>query len=114
RSLPPLRPARGVAPRAKASRLGARYRSLLWPCAGNDIEGLAAAHPDLGGAGERAAFACGSLRRFRVECCCVRTFIEHRTPLPTDGEAILNALPNPVLLVAPDGKIVDANIAAES
>lgn len=33
---------------------------------------------------------------------------------PSDGEAILNALPNPVLLIAPDGKIVDANIAAES
>src|ERR1700710_1490714 len=39
---------------------------------------------------------------------------EHRRPLPTDSEAILNALPNPVLLVAPDGRIVDANIAAES
>src|SRR3982074_821537 len=39
---------------------------------------------------------------------------EHRRHLPTDGEAILNALPNPVLLVAPDGRIVDANIAAES
>ena len=39
---------------------------------------------------------------------------EHRRPVPSDGEAILNALPNPVLLVAPDGKIVDANIAAES
>jgi two-component system nitrogen regulation sensor histidine kinase GlnL len=34
--------------------------------------------------------------------------------LPSDGEAILNALPNPVLLIAPDGKIVDANMAAES
>ena len=33
---------------------------------------------------------------------------EHRRPLPTDSEAILNALPNPVLLVAPDGRIVDA------
>src|ERR1700748_3106007 len=33
---------------------------------------------------------------------------------PSEGEAILNALPNPVLLVAPDGKIVDANMAAES
>src|SRR5579872_4257006 len=40
--------------------------------------------------------------------------MEFRRPLPTDGEAILNALPNPVLLVAPDGRIVDANIAAES
>ena len=39
---------------------------------------------------------------------------EHRRAVPTDGEAILNALPNPVLLVAPDGRIVDANIAAES
>jgi two-component system nitrogen regulation sensor histidine kinase GlnL len=32
----------------------------------------------------------------------------------TGSEAILNALPNPVLLIAPDGKIADANIAAES
>jgi two-component system nitrogen regulation sensor histidine kinase GlnL len=39
---------------------------------------------------------------------------EFRRPVPPLGEAILNALPNPVLLVAPDGKIVDANIAAES
>jgi two-component system, NtrC family, nitrogen regulation sensor histidine kinase GlnL len=39
---------------------------------------------------------------------------ENRRPTPTDGEAILNALPNPVLLVAPDGKIIDANMAAES
>ena len=39
---------------------------------------------------------------------------EQRAPLPNDSEAILNALPNPVLVVAPDGKIVDANIAAES
>ncbi len=28
---------------------------------------------------------------------------EHRRPVPSDGEAILNALPNPVLLIAPDG-----------
>src|ERR1700726_4544014 len=39
---------------------------------------------------------------------------EHRRPVPSDSEAILNALPNPVLLVAPDGRIVDANMAAES
>ena len=30
------------------------------------------------------------------------------------GEVVLNALPNPVLLIAPDGKIVDGNNAAES
>src|ERR1700720_117214 len=39
---------------------------------------------------------------------------ENRRPVPSDGDAILNALPNPVLLVAPDGRIVDANMAAES
>ena len=39
---------------------------------------------------------------------------EHRHAPPSDSDAILNALPNPVLLVAPDGKIVDANMAAES
>ena len=39
---------------------------------------------------------------------------EHRRQMPSDGDAILNALPNPVLLVAPDGRIVDANMAAES
>ena len=37
-----------------------------------------------------------------------------RKRVPSDGEAILNALPNPVLLIGPDGKIVDANNAAES
>src|SRR4051812_50209095 len=49
-----------------------------------------------------------------MERRCMTSAAEHRRPMPSDGEAILNALPNPVLLVAPDGKIVDANIAAES
>src|SRR5437763_3208334 len=39
---------------------------------------------------------------------------EHRHVPSSDADAILNALPNPVLLVAPDGRIVDANMAAES
>ena len=39
---------------------------------------------------------------------------DQRQLLPNESEAILNALPNPVLLVAPDGKIADANMAAES
>ncbi len=38
----------------------------------------------------------------------------HLRPVTSDGDAILNALPNPVLLIAPDGRIVDANMAAES
>ncbi len=39
---------------------------------------------------------------------------ESRPQRPPDSDAILNALPNPVMLIAPDGKIVDANIAAEA
>ncbi|QOG20400.1 MULTISPECIES: two-component system sensor histidine kinase NtrB [Bradyrhizobium] len=37
---------------------------------------------------------------------------EHRRP--SDSDAILDALPNPVLLIGPDGKIVGANIATEA
>src|SRR6201993_396853 len=49
-----------------------------------------------------------------MERCCMSSAAEQRKRVPSDGEAILNALPNPVLLIAPDGKIVDANNAAES
>src|SRR5665811_1612554 len=49
-----------------------------------------------------------------MEGCCMTSAAEHRRPVPSQSEAILNALPNPVLLVAPDGRIVDANMAAES
>src|SRR5262252_2004468 len=49
-----------------------------------------------------------------MECCCMNSAFENRKVTPSDGEAILNALPNPVILIGPDGKIVDANIAAES
>src|SRR6201991_2726207 len=49
-----------------------------------------------------------------MECCCMNSAAEFRRPVPPLGEAILNALPNPVVLVGPDGKIIDANHAAES
>src|ERR1700754_4685582 len=49
-----------------------------------------------------------------MECCCMNSAAEFRRPVPPLGEAILNALPNPGLLIGPDGKIADANIAAES
>jgi two-component system nitrogen regulation sensor histidine kinase GlnL len=39
--------------------------------------------------------------------------IESRRVHSPDADAILNALPNPVVVVAPDGKIIDANMAAE-
>src|SRR5215203_565212 len=49
-----------------------------------------------------------------MECCCMSSAAEHRRTMPSESEAILNALPNPVLLIAPDGRIMDANMAAES
>src|SRR5580693_3096513 len=49
-----------------------------------------------------------------MECRRMSSALEHRRPPPSDGEAILNALPNPVIVIGPDGKIIDANIAAES
>jgi two-component system, NtrC family, nitrogen regulation sensor histidine kinase GlnL len=49
-----------------------------------------------------------------MECRGMNSAFENRRPAPSDGEAILNALPNPVIVIGPDGKIVDANIAAES
>ncbi|MGZ3409936.1 MAG: two-component system sensor histidine kinase NtrB [Xanthobacteraceae bacterium] len=35
-------------------------------------------------------------------------------PLPRAAEAVLNALPHPVIVIGPDGKITEANAAAES
>ena len=35
-------------------------------------------------------------------------------PAPSAADAVLNALPHPVIVVASDGKVVDANVAAES
>src|SRR5213593_443896 len=49
-----------------------------------------------------------------MECRRMTSAAEHRHAPPSEADAILNALPNPVLLIAPDGRIVDANIAAES
>jgi two-component system nitrogen regulation sensor histidine kinase GlnL len=49
-----------------------------------------------------------------MERCGMSHAAEQLAPASSDGEAVLNALPNPVMLIAPDGKIVDANMAAES
>src|SRR5262249_9706406 len=113
RDLPPLRAARRASPRAKTSRMGARGRRLLRPRAGSKTEDLAQKNPDLGRSHPCPPGARRCLRRLCMECCCMTTAAERRR-VPSDGEAILNALPNPVLLIAPDGKIVDANNAAES
>ena len=114
RSLPPLRPAYRPEARAKTSWLGAGDRSAVQPRAGCEAQALAAGHSDVGGSAPGASIAPGRVRRFCMECCRMTSAAEHRRPVPADSEAILNALPNPVLLVAPDGRIVDANIAAES
>ena len=35
-------------------------------------------------------------------------------PMASFAEAVLNALPHPVIVVGQDGKITDANVAAEA
>jgi two-component system, NtrC family, nitrogen regulation sensor histidine kinase GlnL len=44
------------------------------------------------------------------------TMVEQRKspPLLNAAEAVLNSLPHPVIVVAPDGRIADANVAAET
>src|ERR1700687_2033388 len=86
----------------------------MQPRAGNDAQDLAREDPDVRRSAPRASISSGRIRRLCMERCCMTSAAGHRRPLPSDGEAILNALPNPVLLIAPDGKIVDANMAAES
>src|SRR4051812_34623893 len=49
-----------------------------------------------------------------MERRCMSSAAEHRRPFPSDSDAILDALPNPVLMIGPDGKIVTANIATEA
>src|SRR5258706_16159284 len=86
----------------------------MQPRAGADAQDLATENTDVGRSAPRAPISSRCIRRLWMERCCMTSAAEHRRPVPSDGEAILNALPNPVLLVAPDGKIVDANMAAES
>jgi two-component system nitrogen regulation sensor histidine kinase GlnL len=44
------------------------------------------------------------------------TMVEQRKspPLLNAAEAVLNSLPHPVIVIAPDGRIADANVAAEN
>src|SRR6202042_2846677 len=86
----------------------------MQPSAGGDAQGMATEGPDIRRSVPCASLSSGCIRRFCMERRRMTPAAENRRPPPSDGEAILNALPNPVLLVAPDGKIVDANMAAES
>src|ERR1700757_2436471 len=43
------------------------------------------------------------------------SFVEpHASPRDGAADAVLNSLPHPVLVIGPDGRITDANVAAES
>src|SRR4029079_413605 len=53
------------------------------------------------------------LRRFRLESCSMS--IDVQTSFPSvSADAVLNALPHPVIMVSADGKVADANVAAEN
>ena len=82
------------------------------PAAG--VEELARQNSDVGRSAKRSPIASRCVRRFCVERGRMTSTAEHRQPMPSGAEIILNALPNPVLMVGPDGRIVDANMAAEA
>src|SRR3977135_2965087 len=79
-----------------------------------NAQDLATEGSDIRRSARRAPFPSRCIRRLCMECCSMTSVAEQRKAAPSDSEAILNALPNPVLLIGPDGKIVDANMAAES
>src|SRR6202161_3239894 len=86
----------------------------MQPRAGGDAQGLATEGSDIRRSAPSASLSSGCIRRFCMERRRMTSAAENRRPAPSDSEAILNALPNPVLLIAPDDRIVDANMAAES
>jgi two-component system, NtrC family, nitrogen regulation sensor histidine kinase GlnL len=50
-----------------------------------------------------------------VEGCGMTMVEENKSPpLLNAAEAVLNSLPHPVIVIAPDGRIADANVAAEN
>ena len=53
-------------------------------------------------------------RRVRLEGCRMSHAEQIVSFPPESADTVLNALPHPILMVAPDGKIVEANVAAES
>jgi two-component system nitrogen regulation sensor histidine kinase GlnL len=42
------------------------------------------------------------------------TMVDETEPQAMGAEAVLNSLPHPVMVIAPDGRIADANVAAET
>jgi two-component system, NtrC family, nitrogen regulation sensor histidine kinase GlnL len=49
-----------------------------------------------------------------MEGCGMTMVEENSPPLLNAAEAVLNSLPHPVIVIAPDGRIADANVAAET
>ena len=69
------------------------------------------AHGRRAGAGAPRARRC--LRRFRMESCRMSRAHAVSATVNSPADAVLHALPHPVIMVSPDGKIADANVAAE-
>src|SRR6266849_2249642 len=77
---------------------------------------MAHARPDRRGAGHRHTRSRRGLRRIFMAGRRMSLAERQRHAASEIGsaEAVLNSLPHPVLVVAPDGKIADGNVAAES
>ena len=105
------------APRAKAFGLGARQRRGGRRRAAPSSQDPPQHRADLHRSAARSAPPHRGVRRVRR----IGGGIKERgmsavEPLPTTSaaDAVLNALPHPVIVVSSDGKVVDANVAAES
>ena len=113
----PLRRRYRRAPRAQAFELGARQRRGDCRRAAASSQDSPQQRADLYRPGAGAAPTHRGVRRIRR----IARGIKDRgmsavEPLPTmsAADAVLNALPHPVIVVSSDGKVVDANVAAES
>src|SRR5690606_15598993 len=103
------------APRQEASWLGARYRSCRRRRPGGGPEAAPHARSDFRESCRCTAPADRSIRRI----CLEGRRMNRPQPQSDAGavgapDAILNALPHPVIVVAPDGRLANANVAAEA
>ena len=103
------------APCAQASRLGARCRGRDGGVPAELLKSIARACSPREEPARGAAAPRRGLRRLRAGGRPHEPRRSRLAPRATSAaDAVLNALPHPVIMVAPDGKIADANVAAEA
>src|SRR6185437_13494622 len=93
--------------------LGARFRGGNRRCIKRSPQAAPRPRAHGRGAGTGSPRARRCLRRFRMESCRRGRAHAVSATVNSPADAVLHALPHPVITVSPDGKIADANVAAE-